>query len=461
MHETSTLQSKLKLFITILIPILITQVTMSTMNFVDTVMSGRAGASDLAGVAIGSSLWVPIFTGINGILIAITPIISQLIGANATKDISKKVKQGIYLSVALAIAVLAVGSIVLQPILQSMDLESSVRHTAKYYLVALGTGIIPLFIFNTLRNFIDAHGKTRISMMIILISLPLNVLFNYIFIFGKLGVPAFGGVGSGIATAITYWIVCIVAFVIVSKIHPFKGYYILSNWIKPSFAQWWEQLKIGVPIGFAIFFEVSIFAAVTLFMSVYSTHTIAAHQAAINFASLLYMVPLSVGMALTIAIGYEVGAKRYFDARTYGYIGISSGLFIAIFAGLTLYIFNDFVAGLYSTNPNVIQLTKQFIYFAIVFQLADAFGAPIQGALRGYKDVNITLIIAFVSYWIIGLPSGWVLANFTSLEPFGYWVGLITGLSVGAIALLFRLLHLQNRFTHQDRRPTQRDKTGI
>src|SRR5699024_7722502 len=101
------------------------------------------------------------------------------------------------------------------------------------------------------------------------------------------------------------------------------------------------------------------------------------------------------------------------------------------------------------------------IYFALVFQPADAFGAPIQGALRGYKDVNITLIIALVSYWIIGLPSGWVLANITSLEPFGYWVGLITGLSVGAIALLFRLLHLQNRFTHQDRRPTQRHKTGI
>src|SRR5699024_11675825 len=142
---------------------------------------------------------------------------------------------------------------------------------------------------------------------------------------------------------------------------------------------------------------------------------------------------------------------RYFDARTYGYIGISSGLFIAIFAGLTLYIFNDFVAGLYSTNPNVIQLTKQFIYFAIVFQLADAFGAPIQGALRGYKDVNITLIVALVAYWVIGLPSGWILANYTALEPFGYWVGLIIGLSCGAIALLFRLLSLQKRYKTKKR----------
>lgn len=445
MHETSTLKEKLKIFSNLLIPILITQVSMFLMNFFDTVMSGRSGATDLAGVAIGSSLWVPIFTGVNGVLLALTPIIAQLAGSKATKDISRKVQQAIYLSVGLALLVFGVGAILLNPILQFMDLESNVRHIAKFYLIALITGIIPLFIFNTLRCYIDALGKTRTSMFIILISLPINVILNYIFIFGKLGVPAFGGIGSGIATAITYWLVCFITIAIIYYITPFREYQIFSNWVKPSIIEWWEQLKIGIPIGFAIFFETSIFSAVTLFMSVYSTYTIAAHQAAINFATLLYMIPLSVGMALTIAIGYEIGAKRYNDARTYGYIGMASGVFIALFAGLVLYIFNDFVAGLYNTNPEVIALTKQFIYFAIFFQLADAFGAPIQGALRGYKDVNITLMIAFISYWIIGLPSGWLLANYTSLEPFGYWVGLIVGLSCGAVALLFRLLHLQKR----------------
>lgn len=443
MYETSNIKEKLKLFSYLLLPILITQVSMYLMNFFDTVMSGRAGAVDLAGVAIGSSLWIPVFTGINGIILAITPIIAQLTGAKATKDISKKVLQGIYLAVGLAIFIVVIGTILLNPILNLMDLEPAVRHTAKYYLIALGTGIVPLFVFNTLRSFIDALGKTRMSMIIILIALPINIVLNYLFIFGKLGIPAYGGIGSGIATAITYWIVCTISVGIVFKIKPFKNYRVFSTWIKPSMIDWWEQLKIGLPIGFAIFFETSIFSAVTLFMSVYSTYTIAAHQAAINFASLLYMIPLSVGIALTIAIGFEVGAKRFDHARAYGYIGISSGLFIAIFAGLVLYVFNDFVAGLYSNNPDVIELTKKFIYFAIFFQLADAFGAPIQGALRGYKDVNLTLIIALVSYWIIGLPTGWLLANYTTLEPFGYWVGLIIGLSCGAIALLARLLHLQ------------------
>ncbi len=450
MYETGTFKDKTKLFLVILIPILITQVSMYLMNFFDTVMSGRVGAVDLAGVAIGSSLWVPIFTGINGVIIALTPIIAHLSGAKETAGITRKVQQGILLSIALAIFVIIVGALLINPILNKMDLEDGVRHIARFYLVSLGAGVVPLFIFNTLRAFMDALGKTRTSMFIILCTLPINVLFNYMFIFGKFGVPAFGGIGSGIATAITYWISCIFAVVIIIKTPHFNLYTVFKDWSKPKIRDWTEQLKIGVPIGLSIFFETSIFSAVTLFMSVYSTYTIAAHQAAINFASLLYMVPLSVGMALTIAIGYELGAKRYYDARIYGRLGLGSGVFIAIIAGVILFIFDDQVARLYNTNPEVIELTKQFIYYAIFFQLADAFGAPIQGALRGYKDVNVTFFISLVSYWVIGLPAGWLLANFTAMEPFGYWAGLIIGLSAGALALLSRLLFLQRKYAQKN-----------
>lgn len=446
MYETTTIKGKSKLFILIMMPILVTQVSMYLMNLFDTMMSGRVGAIDLAGVAIGSSLWVPIFTGINGVIIALTPIIAHLSGANATAGIARKVQQGIFLSIGLALIVIVIGAMVIDPILKLMDLEAEVRHVAKYYLVALATGIIPLFIFNTLRAFMDALGKTRTSMFVILTTLPINVFFNYIFIFGKFGVPAYGGIGSGIATAITYWISCLISLFIIIRMSHFKVYPIFSKWTKPKIKDWLEQLKIGIPIGFSIFFETSIFSAVTLFMSVYSTYTIAAHQAAISFATLLYMLPLSVGMALTIVIGYELGAKRYGDARLYGRIGIGSGIFIAIFAGIILFVFDAKIAGLYHTNPEVIQLTKHFIFYAIFYQLADGFGAPIQGALRGYKDVNITFVLSFVSYWIIGLPSGWLLANYTEMGPFGYWIGLIIGLSTGAIALLYRLLTLQKKY---------------
>ncbi|WP_424475058.1 MATE family efflux transporter [Oceanobacillus kimchii] len=445
MYQTTTLRDKIKLFIIILLPILITQVSINLMSFFDTMMSGQFSASDLAGVAIGSSLWVPILTGINGIVLSITPIIAHLIGAKNKQDIPHVIQQGMYLSIALSVIIILIGGLALDPILQAMSLEKEVQHIAKYYLITLGSGIVPLFLFHTIRSFMDGLGQTRSSMIIILISLPINVILNYILIFGKFGIPAFGGVGAGIATSLTYWIISGISIFMIHRVYPFRSYKIFQKILPPTLSYWWDQLKIGLPIGLAIFFETSIFSAVTLLMSEYNTNTIAAHQAAMNFAGLLYMLPLSVGMALTIAVGFEVGAKRLQDAKSYTYMGIVGGLLIAIFAGIILYTFDDIVAKLYNSDPQVIELTKQFIIFAIFYQLADAIGAPIQGALRGYKDVNMTLVIALISYWIIGLPIGYVLANYTALEPFGYWVGIIVGLSAGAIALLARLLFIQKR----------------
>ncbi|MFC7320102.1 MATE family efflux transporter [Halobacillus campisalis] len=445
MYETKTLSEKFKLFMVILLPILITQIGMYAMNFFDTIMSGQAGAEDLAGVAIGSNIWLPVFTGLNGIMMAISPIIAQLNGAKKEKEIPESVKQGVYLAIVLALLIGFIGFFLLDPILSLFSIEEEVRYIAKYYLITLGLGIVPLFVFNILRSFIDALGQTKISMGIILLTLPINIVFNYVLIFGKAGLPALGGIGAGLASALTYWVACGIVVAVIHKTYPLRRYGIFSKWVKPSLKSWAEQLRIGIPIGFAIFFETSIFAAVTFFMTVYDTYTIAAHQAAINFASLVYMMPLSIAFTLTIAVGFEVGAKRYEEAKTYSYMGISLAVAMSVAAGLILYIFDDSVARLYSSNEEVIALTKSFIFYAIFFQLSDGFGAPLQGILRGYKDVNITLVMAFVSYWVIGLPSGYLLANYTDLGPFGYWMSLIIGLTAGAITLLFRMLQLQRR----------------
>ncbi|MCT4479251.1 MATE family efflux transporter, partial [Peribacillus frigoritolerans] len=157
-----------------------------------------------------------------------------------------------------------------------------------------------------------------------------------------------------------------------------------------------KLLKIGIPIGFAIFFETSIFAAVTLLMSHFDTVTIASHQAAMNFASLLYMLPLSVSMTLTIVVGFEAGAKRFKDSRTYSYLGISIAVGFSLFTALIILLFREQIAGLYAADRDVLLLTKDFLLFALFFQLSDAIAAPIQGALRGYKDVNYTLVTALV-----------------------------------------------------------------
>ncbi|MGM9922936.1 MAG: MATE family efflux transporter [Bacillus sp. (in: firmicutes)] len=445
MKATQTKKEKILLFLTIMVPVLITQLGMFSMTFADTVMSGNYSPNDLAGVAIGSSIWVPVNTGLSGILIAITPIVSQLIGARDNKNVPYSVIQGIFLSIIMSAVVLIIGFLALNPLLNSMSLEPHVREVAHDYLIALSWGIVPLFAYSVLRSFIDALGQTRISMLITLLALPINVGFNYFLIFGKFGFPELGGVGSGVASAITYWLILVIAIIVIIKIHPFKEYKIFNRWIAPSFKEFIAILKIGIPIGLSIFFETSIFSAVTLLMSSFNTITIAAHQTAMNFASFLYMVPLSISMALTIVVGFEVGAKRYKDARQYSIIGTTMAISMSILFGTILFFFRSGIASIYTQDAEVIALAAQFLIFALFFQLSDAIMAPIQGALRGYKDVNYAFMLSFAAFWAIGLPTGYVLATYTAMGAFGYWVGLIIGLALGAISLASRLFYIQKR----------------
>ncbi|MCZ8511036.1 MATE family efflux transporter [Paenibacillus filicis] len=443
MKPTYTTSQKIKQLLFILLPLLVTQLAMFAMTFFDTFMSGHASATDLAGVAIGTSIWIPVQTGLTGILFAVTPAVAHLIGEKKQDRVSFTVVQGIYLAAAVALAVLAAGWLLLDPILNRMSLEPGVRQTAKGFLTAISAGILPMFVYTVLRDFMDGLGQTRMSMRITLISLPVNGLLNYLFIFGSFGFPKLGGVGAGVASAITYWCICLVAMFVVLRVKPFSAYPLLKRGYGVSLTAWKELLRVGVPIGFAIFFETSIFAAVTLLMSEYSTITIAAHQAAINFASFLYMVPLSISMALTILVGFEVGPKRFKDARQYSNLGIGMAVGMAALCALFLILFSDAVAAIYTNDPSVLNLTKQFLIYAIFFQLSDALAAPIQGTLRGYKDVNVTLVVALVSYWVIGLPLGYALAHLTGLGAFGYWIGLITGLASGAVGLYLRLRLVQ------------------
>lgn len=445
MKQTFTIKQKINQLWIIFIPILVTQLAMYAMSFFDIMMTGHYAADHLAGVAVGSSFWVPISTGLSGILLAVTPIVSHLIGANKKKDVSFSVLQGVYAGIALAIAIIIIGGFILNPLLNAMNLENSVRRVAKLYLISLSFGIVPLFVYNVLRSFIDALGKTRVTMIITLLSLPINIVLNYILIFGRFGLPEMGGIGAGIASAVTYWCITFIAFWIIHKKKPFIDYQIFHKVPRISFEKWKEIFTLGVPIGLSIFIETSIFSAVTLFMSKFGTIIIASHQAALNFTSFVYMIPLSISMALTILIGFEAGANRLKDARSYSLLGIIAGISISLITGTLLLLFRSDVAKLYSTDPEVIQLTTHFLLYGVFFQLSDAILAPIQGTLRGYKDVNVTFIMAIVSFWIIGLPLGYLFATYTAFGPFGYWLGLISGLAIGAISLLYRLVLVQNR----------------
>ncbi|MBB6176300.1 MATE family multidrug resistance protein [Anoxybacillus tengchongensis] len=439
MRETYTLKEKIKQFLHILFPIFLTQISLYMMNFFDVMMTGKYGAVDLAGVAIGSNIWVAIFTGIGGILTGLTPIVSQAFGAKEHKHISKAVEQAVYVAIVFACFVLTIIYFLVPILLENMYIESNVQTVAYQYLQALCIGVIPIFIYYVLRSFIDALGQTKVTMTLTLCSLPLNILLNDMLIFGRWGIPALGGVGAGYATSITYWCLLICALLLVRFRKPFSTYNILKKLSPVSFYIWKQLVSIGTPIGLSIFFETSIFSAVTLLMSQFGTMTIAAHQAAMNFASLLYMIPLSISLTLTIIVGFEVGANRLEHAKRYCMVGITFAVTMAIAASIVLLLFRETIASLYTNDKHVLQWTKQFLLYALFFQLSDAIAAPIQGALRGYKDVRFPFFIALVSYWLVGLPVGYALSHYTVAGPFGYWLGLIIGLASGASLLFIRL----------------------
>ncbi len=444
MHHAQTTKQKIKLFLFIMFPILITQVGYNAMGLFDTIMSGQYATDDLAAVAIGSNLWMPIFVAINGILLAITPIISQLVGAGKKDDIASTVMQALYLALCISIAIIVIGSVALEPILNIMKLDPSVHAIAKHYLIGLSFGIIPLFLSCVVRNFFDAQGHTTITMFIVLIAVPFNILLNWMLIYGKFGFPELGGAGSGYATAATYWFILVLSVLMTFVIKPMRVHSLFRNWPKVSLKTWKTQLSIGIPIGLSVFFEASIFSMVTLFMgSMFEKTTVAAHQAAASWSGMMFMIPLSISMALTILVGYEAGAGRAAHAKIYSRIGVLSALTVIGTLAIILFFNRDIVASWFTKENEVALLAQQFLIFVIFFQLSDSAQATLQGALRGYKDVTIPFIIALTSYWFIGIPLGYSLAAYTFLGPYGFWVGIIAGLSCAAIGFLIRLRYIQ------------------
>jgi MATE family multidrug resistance protein len=440
MYHAETVKEKFQLFLKIMWPIMVTQISLSMMNLVDTVMAGRVGTTDLAGVAIGASVWSPVFTGMNGVTLAVTPIIAHHLGRNEEHKIHNTVMQAIYLAFMIAVTIIVAGIFLVSPILNIMDLEPGVQHIAKNYLGGLAFGIIPLFVSNVLRNFYDGQGLTRISMFITILAVPFNIFFNYSLIFGKFGLPALGGIGAGYATGLTFWVILIASIFMLFKIDMIRRFRIFVDWVKPSLSSFKEQLKIGVPIGLSIFFESSIFSVVTLLIgAMFSTVVIAANQVVISFTSLIFMIPLSLSMALTIVVGFSVGGERLDNAKQYGFLGVLSGVGILGLAAIFMFFNREWIASWYSTDPEVIRYAGNLFLIAILYQLSDGAQAGLQGVLRGYKDVKVPFFIAFVSYWLLGIPIGYSLARFTDLGPFGLWIGISIGLTGAALGFLTRL----------------------
>ena len=445
LKEVHGYPARARQFFAVLLPILVTQVSLIAPGFFNTVMAGHISKEDLAGIAVGASIFFPVFGAFMGLVSGLTPVIAQHYGAHRILEIRRVVQQSFYWATLLSVLLLICGVLTVPTLVHALALEPVVERITMEYLSYIALGLIPVAPAIVLRNFIDAHGRTRLTMYITMTTIPINIVLNYIFMYGAFGVPALGGPGAGLGAALSYGIFFVLNVVVVLWIPQFARYHVLARLPKPIPSDWLALLAICVPIGLTVFCEQSIFGAVGLLMAAYGTTVLAAHQAAMNFTTIVYMLPLSVSMAITILVGYEVGGGRENGARAYIRLSrVLTLVFVGVIA-LVLAAMRDSVAALYTTNPEVQELLRVFLLYALVMQFCDCVNAPLQGALRGYKDVTVTFWLAVLSFWGIGLPAGYALAVWTELGPYGYWAGLNGGILVGAVLLMIRLRIIEQR----------------
>ena len=444
MHQTHNLNQRMRLFISIFLPILIYQLANFSASFVDTTMTGQYDTLHLAGVSMATSLWIPFFDLLIGIVSALVPIIGHHLGQGKKEKIASDFYQFIYLSLGLSLILFALVFVGAPLVLAHLGLEPLVEEVAKNYLWYLALGIIPLLLFSTIRSLFDALGLTKLSMYLMLLLLPLNGSFNYALIYGAFGFPEMGGAGAGLGTSLAYWVLLLISLLVAVK-HPKVRAYELWK-IRPLDKKGLiEGIRLGLPIGGTFFAEVIIFSVVGLVMAKFSSLIIASHQAAMNFSNLMYAFPMSISTSMYIIVSYEIGANRPDDVKKFCKLGRLTALGIAGFTFLFLYILRDRVAALYGSDTEFIRMTSVFLTYSLFFQLADTFAAPLQGILRGYKDTQVPFFLGLIAYWGVSLPLGLFLDYYTSLGPYGYWIGLIASLVTSGILFQWRLHNIQKK----------------
>ncbi|WP_243977050.1 MATE family efflux transporter [Vibrio natriegens] len=423
-------------------PVLIASVAQTGMGFVDTVMAGGVSATDMAAVSVASSIWLPsILFGI-GLLMALVPVVAQLNGSGRRVKIPFEIQQGIAMALFVSIPIIVV-LLQTQLILGFMDIEALMAEKTIGYIHAVILAVPAFLLFQALRSFTDGMSLTKPAMVIGFIGLLLNIPLNWIFVYGKFGAPELGGVGCGVATTIVYWIMFALLLFYVVTSERLKNINIFAEFHAPQLKAQIRLFKLGFPVAAALFFEVTLFAVVALLVSPLGPIIVAAHQVAINFSTLVFMLPMSIGAAVSIRVGHKLGEESVAGARVASRVGIMVGTAMTVVTAFLTVVFREFVAELYTSNQEVIKLAMELLLLAAIYQFTDAVQVIAAGALRGYKDMRAIFNRTFVAYWICGLPMGYILGRTNWIvEPMGaqgFWIGFIVGLSSAALLLGVRL----------------------
>jgi len=419
------------------LPVVLSQIGQVTVMLVDNMMVGHVGTTELAASAFANNVFmVGMYFGM-GITYGLTPLTGNAFGNSKLKNVAAWLKNGLATHIVVAVILTAIMFAVYFT-LPFMGQPENVLLEAKPYYLLLCASYFSFMLFFSFKQFFEGIGNTKIAMHITLVSNVINVVINYVLIFGKFGFPEMGLIGAGIGTLISRVVMPLMYVFFILQYSRFKRYFILAR-LQPLVKHKIKSvLKIGIPIGFQLIVEVVTFGSGAIIMGWIGEIPLAAHQVAIGLAGFTYMISLGVSQATTIRISHQMGLKDYDALQKAAFASTHLVLFFMLVMGIIFISFRNFLPLLFTEDPEVILIASQLLIVAAIFQLFDGLQVIMLSTLRGMSDVNIPMFFAFLAYLVIGIPTSYLFAFVFEVGPSGIWLGYLVGLGTAGILFYFR-----------------------
>ena len=427
-------------------PVVLSQIGQVLVQLVDNMMVGHVGTIELAASAFANNVFIiGMFFGM-GITYGITPLVGKAFGNNKPEQVVTWLKNGVltHMIAALFLSVLMFGAYFLLPYLGQT--ENVLEASKPYYLLLCGS-YLPFMLFFSLKQFFEGIGNTKIAMQITLTANLVNILLNYVLIFGKFGFPELGLVGAGIGTLVSRFVMPLMFVFYIIKLPRFRNYFSLAR--KESFQKnrFIAVLRIGIPIAFQIVVEGITFSIGAVMMGWLGETPLAAHQVAIGLAGFTYMISLGISQATTIRISHQMGENDFISLRKAAMASTHLVLFFMSVMGIIFILAKTYLPLLFTSDPEVIAIAAQLLIVAAIFQVFDGLQVSMLGALRGMADVKIPMFMAFAAYLLIGIPTSYVLTFLLDAGPQGIWFGYLVGLGSAGIFFYFRFKYNLKKMT--------------
>ncbi len=432
-----TLKADLRALLIVGWPLVLNNFFSIGVNVADTLMVGRFGATQLAALSIGSSLWIGIFLGGLGVLMALGPTVAQHFGAQRYTEIGNDTQQAIWLALVISLVVVVVMRNV-TPLLQWLAIDPEVSLLATTYLDALSYGVPGVYLYHVLRQMNEGIGRTVPIMFVMAIALVLNTTLSACFVFGLLGLPRLGVIGSGVGSGMSYWCMFALLALYVWRHPHYRQFELWTVLHKPERRTLVRLLSLGGPIGLSLTLQAGLFTCLALLMGTLGSRYAAAHQIALNYAGLVFMLPLGLAFGTAVLVGQAIGRGAPTEARRRGFTGIGVCFVVATGMGVVTYFCAPWIAQAYTHDESVAALASSLLLVSAVLQAGDGTQCAAAGALRGLKDTRVPMLLNGAIYWGIGFVTAYVLGIKLGMRAHGIWCGLALALGVAAVVLSAR-----------------------